>query len=104
MFTAECLGQFVHVAVQEFDIFHHNPCTALRINRGPGGLHGGSVGDGCVNFGFAGQWRFGLNFAGCRIENVGKAAGCAFDMFAINEMRKFLHWILPQRLKSVSAS
>ena len=65
------LGQLVHVLVQQLNELHEHAGAALRIGGGPFRLRGLGVFDGGIQFGVAGQRNLGLNFAGCRIEDVG---------------------------------
>ena len=94
MLAAQRLGQLVHVAVQQAHEGHQHAGAALRVHGGPGGLCGGGHFDGLVQLLFRGQRHLGLNLAGGRVHDIGKAAGRAFDMFAADIMGHFLHGIL----------
>ena len=74
MFARQCLGELVHIAVQQGHKFHHHPRAALRVHGGPCGLSGGGDLDGLVHFGSRGQWHFGLHLAGGGVVDLGETA------------------------------
>jgi len=94
VFAGERLGQLVHVPVQEIDKLHHDTGAALRVGGGPAKLCFSGIGDCGVHLGLAGERDLRLNFACCRIVDVGVAARRAFDMLAVDKVTDFLHFNL----------
>ena len=80
------IGELVVIALRQFEELHHHARAALRIGGAP--LHLGGLGilDGGTNLGLGGQRHLGLDVAGHRLENVGRPARCALDLFAADEM------------------
>ncbi len=89
--TRERFGQLVHVTVQQANIRHQNACTALWVCCSPSNLCLGGDRDGVRHLLGACEGNLGLNFACRRIVDVCEAARCAFEVFAINIVGKFLH-------------
>ena len=84
MFTAQRLGQLVHVAVYQAHHFHHHAGAFLRVSGGPGGLGGGGAVHGSVKLGLRGKRNLGLHLARCWVEHIGKAPGCSSHTRAAN--------------------
>jgi hypothetical protein len=63
-----------------------NANPALRVGRRPCRLRGLGVFDGSTKLGLGGQRHLGLNVAGHRLKNVGRAARGALDFLAADEM------------------
>ena len=80
------VGELVVIALGEFEEFHHHARAALRIGGGPLDLRGLGVLDRGANFGLGRQRHLGLDVAGHRLENVGRPARRALDLFAADEM------------------
>ena len=90
-------SQLVHVPVDQTDSFHHHPRPALGVGGSPFDLGNSRRGNSSVKLVFAGERHAGLDFAGGRVENIGKTTGRAFDVLAVDEMGKFLHRTLLQK-------
>ena len=98
MFAAQRLGQFVHVAVQKADEFHHHARPALRVGGTPFDLGLGGLCHGMVQLVFRSQRHAGLHLARGGVEHIGKAPRAALYMRAVDPVGKFLHPILPENV------
>ena len=86
MFAGQQFGQRIIVARHQFQELHQHTNAALRIGVGPLRLRRLGVLDGGPKLGLGGQRHLGLNFAGHRLEYVGRPARRALDLFAADEM------------------
>ena len=91
MLAGQKLSQRVIFGMNQFEEFHQNAGAALRVGGGPFGMRGLGVFDGRAHFGLRGQRNAAQNRAVHRLEIFGRAAGCAGNMLAANEMSNFLH-------------
>ena len=74
------LGELVVVALGQLEELHHHARAALRVGGRPFRLRGLGVLDRGANLGLGGQRHLGLDVAGHRLEDVGRAARCALDL------------------------
>ena len=92
----QCPGQLIHVPLQKAHEFHQHPGPALGIRGRPSRLGVGGGVDSGIHFLRIGQRHLCLHLAGCRIENIAKTAGSAFNATSVDEMCQRLHILSSQ--------
>ena len=91
MFAGQSLGQFVHIAVQQVDEFHHHTGAALWVHGGPSRLCRHRILYGLVYLGLISERAFRLHFAGGGVKHLGKTARCTFNMGTVHIVGQLLH-------------
>ena len=86
MLTAQGLGQFLHIAVQQIYKLHQHPCAALRVHRCPRWLCLCCNLNGMGHFGLRGQGHLRLNFTCSGVKHIRKTARGSFDVGTIDVM------------------
>ena len=93
MLKAEQFGQFIHVRFDQFLEAEHDPCAALRVERGPGGLRGLGVGNSLVEMGRIGEFYPRLNLTGRRVVDIAGACTGLGGIRPGDEMGDGTHWL-----------
>ncbi len=91
VFAGKSFCQLVHVAVEKIYELHHHASATLRVGGSPGRLCGSSIGNCRVHLGLAGQGDLRLDFTGCRVVDVCKAAGGSLHVLAADKMTDLPH-------------
>ena len=87
VFQAEQLGELFDIGVDQFDELHHDPGSALRVERRPHFLRLLGGGDRCVDIGGGSQQDLCLHLARAGVEYVGGPGRCQVAAASVDEMR-----------------
>jgi hypothetical protein len=84
-------GEFVILALDEFQEPEHDPGAPLRIGGRPTRESRLCIGNRFFDFRLIGQRDLGLHFAGIGVEDVARTSRCSFDCLAADEMTDLTH-------------